>query len=321
LVFHYAYRRRDRLFTFRDDVITPRLAWNALDMPVATEPAGQEAAAYDLLSLFRRRFREQRITVTPRLTPEAQAAGLRPGDPVPLALADRWNKSHSGLIVPAQVGHPVTVTLPRSDYALIAYGSPGERLFRAHDPYLAMANARVARERRSAIDVPLSPRAGQQALTLRALATPSQPTRFGVSCIYCGTQYRGDLLLKHMLECPHRPRSGLRSSIFLPPSQVPVTRPPAKVIRPRTPRDQFIDEIRQRGFWLGAGAKHIYYHDSASYPSRIVLKPTRIRFEICSKKTIGRYELWRSYSLVYEHDAALRAIPELKSKSRRALRG
>ena len=136
-----------------------------------TRPRAQ-AVGYDLLSSLGRRWREQRITVTPRLTPEARAAGLRIGDPVPLTLTDRWTKIQSGLIVPAQVGRPVTVTLPRSDYALLAYGSPADRLFRAPDPYVAIANARVARERRSAIDVPLYPRASQRARASRALLTP-----------------------------------------------------------------------------------------------------------------------------------------------------
>ena len=320
LAFRYAFRQRDRIFASRADVIVPTLAWNALDRPVAG-PAGDEPAAYDLLSLLSRRFREQRITVTPRLTPEARASGLSIGDPVPLAFAGRGSKSQSGLIVPAQVGRPVTVTLPRSDYALLAYGSPSEKLFRARDPYLAIATARLASERRSAVDVPLYPRVGHGPLTFRGIASPAEQLRVGVPCLYCGKQFLGNVFFNHMLECPQRPGSGLRSSALRPAA---APRLPASVPGPqtrRTPRAEFISHITSNGFWLGPGAKHLYYHDNAPYPSRIVLQPRRIRFEVCSKMTMGKYELWQSYSLDDEIDLALKALPELKSKSRRRLRG
>ena len=428
LVIDYAYRRRDRLFTlFRDDVIVPGQAWNPWARPVAAQSGHGRVAEYDLLSLLGRRLlSEQRITVTPRLTREARAAGLRAGDPVPVAVVDRsWNNSESGLIVPAQVDRPVTVALPRGDYGVLALGSPGDRLFRAHDPYLATGGARVAPERRSSVDVTLLPRASQRALKSNVRVAP-RSQRSGVRCIYCGKQPREELFLRHMLSCPQRPNFGPRSGAAAPaavcmvchqtfadrsvlqahmrsrhrefsaemlgrkrkddsdrragirsPSRrrvVPRGRSPAATQakaraappipdkggrfartqgtkaaggadrgiagargegvearlllrdsqrtkpgisdRPSAARRDFIEQIAKRGFWLGPGAKHVYYHDVHYLAPRIVLTGTRIRFEIGNTRT-GKYELWQSYRLVDEADLALGAIAELKKRPKR----
>lgn len=347
LAVSYAYRNRERLFFVREDVIAPGQGWDTGARPVAGQSTRHEATEYDLLGLLRRPFSQQRITLTPRLTPEARAAGLRTGDPVPVALTDRWNKSEGGLIVPAFVDRPVTVALPRGDYAVLAYGSPGERLFRAHDPYLGIGNARLARERRTTVELALRPRATQQELTLRARPTlPGRPQPLRVPCLYCGAQWLPGLLLTHMLDCPQRPQLGLPADAGLPalgdldtlvggrspsrpwrppharaskPIQVGETKPKVAPLSARTrespqaARRRFIEQISQRGFWLGPGAKHVYYHDTKYLGSRIVLAGTRIRFEIGNKKT-GKYDLWQSYRVVGEADLALGALAELKSR-------
>ena len=74
---------------------------------------------------------------------------------------------------------------------MLAYGSPSEKLFRARDPYLAIATARLASERRSAVDVPLYPRVGHGPLTSRGIASPAEQLRVGVPCLYCGKQFLG----------------------------------------------------------------------------------------------------------------------------------
>lgn len=72
----------------------------------------------------------------------------------------------------------------------------------------------------------------------------------------------------------------------------------------RPPRDRFIDEITERGFFLGPGAKYIYYHQNDPYPStrRLVVRSTVVRFE----KTVSfEWTLWKSFSLLGKMDEAL----------------
>ena len=84
--------------------------------------------------------------------------------------------------------------------------------------------------------------------------------------------------------------------------------------RPRTytsaasvPETRFIKEIAQRGFYLGPGAKYIYYHRRDRYPKtrRVVVIGSRVRLE---KQERHEWQLWRRYRLPDDLKAVLKAL-------------
>jgi hypothetical protein len=110
------------------------------------------------------------------------------------------------------------------------------------------------------------------------------------------------------------PRS--RPARYRPTLQVTGSGQPggAESPRPRTDTSaakgsetRFIKEIAQRGFYLGPGAKYIYYHRRDRYPKtrRVVVIGSRVRLE---KQERHEWQLWRRYRLPDDLKAVLKAL-------------
>lgn len=86
---------------------------------------------------------------------------------------------------------------------------------------------------------------------------------------------------------------------------------PAKPKDDRTPneraRDDFLDEIADRGFELPSDAKHLYYHCAEGWPAtrRLVMRKLVVRFETY---TNGGWQLWKSFSFLHDFDDAIGAL-------------
>jgi hypothetical protein len=205
----YVLKRRDLFFREVGGSVAPQQAWDVWGRPVYASRITRGGAEYDLLSLLDWRvFTEQRVTVVPRLTPAARAAGLRDGDPVSVALmTPSWKRSESNLIIPARVGSSVTIAVPRSDYRVVALGSRADELFWRHDPIAAVGGGAVLRRRtETELSIPLYDREAR-ARVQRQIGgdrVKAQSPLRGGKCIYCGRYFRRDLL-GHSLRCPNRP--------------------------------------------------------------------------------------------------------------------
>ena len=94
-------------------------------------------------------------------------------------------------------------------------------------------------------------------------------------------------------------------------------RPPSpSTRRALPPREQFINDLKQRGWgvgdpYLSEASPNIFYADNHPHKRpRIVIRGTRVRVERRNSDT-GAYALSQSFSLEHERDAALKAIDRL----------
>ncbi|CCH34438.1 hypothetical protein ABZ816_37435 [Actinosynnema sp. NPDC047251] len=160
----YLYDRRDALF---DPSGRPVRAFDVSGTPVRPDLGGNV------------------VTVRPNLTASAQASGLRQGDPVGLVLTGQQN--HNGLIVPARLGEPVDIAVPRGTYALGAFAARRDQLFTRAHPFTAVDGRTVTWGAGRALD--LAPRSRPTLLTPTA-ATWATPVRRTTTPKPLRTQFR-----------------------------------------------------------------------------------------------------------------------------------
>lgn len=109
-----------------------------------------------------------------------------------------------------------------------------------------------------------------------------------------------------------RPRAGAQEQFATPPKNAARGKggkDKKGITKRQEPRERFAKEIEKRGFYLGPGAKHIYYHRNDAYPEdrRVVIRGSRVRFE---KQIRYEWKLWQSYGLPDELKVALKVLDE-----------
>lgn len=158
------------------------------------------------------------LTIVINLDASALNLGLKKGDPVSVVVTGHsYVQSRSGLVVPARVGEPVTVGIPRGSYSVAAFGSRQGSLFAASDPYRAVGGSDTPLlSGRRQLAVPLTarePLIRLSARTPRALGNVSAPLGNRLlslpapkTCVRCGQPIdAGTTPLAHVLTCQGRP--------------------------------------------------------------------------------------------------------------------
>ncbi|SDH64096.1 hypothetical protein SAMN05192558_11353 [Actinokineospora alba] len=143
--FEYLYDRRDLIFTQSG---MPVQAFTARGAPLRLGSLDDRGSS-QLGSL----------SINPALTPAARALGLRAGDPVSVVVSGhRFVQGRSGLVIPARIGSPLTVAVPRGSYSLSAFGGTRNSLFTLADPYTGVSGTTVQVGQHSSLDLPLRSR-------------------------------------------------------------------------------------------------------------------------------------------------------------------
>lgn len=143
--FEYLYDRRDLIFTQSG---MPVQAFTARGAPLRLGSLA-DGGSSQLGSL----------SINPALTPAARALGLRDGDPVSVVVSGhQFVQGRSGLVVPARIGSPLTVAVPRGTYSLSAFGGTRNSLFTLTDPYTGVSGTTVQVGQHSSLALPLRSR-------------------------------------------------------------------------------------------------------------------------------------------------------------------
>ncbi|HVK21489.1 MAG TPA: hypothetical protein VM677_09045 [Actinokineospora sp.] len=247
--FEYVYDRRDLIFNRSG---TPLRAYTAEGTALGLAALGTPG----VLQLGT-------LSLNPELTQQARSLGLRDGDPVSVVITGhKFVQGRSGLVVPARIGTPLTVSVPRGDYTVSALGSKRDSLFTTGDPYTAMAGADLSVGRTTEATLSLRSRR----LILPATETPgpnahfvnpafaqlqhlapnrfvnpkykhefggpiARPTPRSSTCTWCGTALAPADRFRHILTCASRPD----------PAPQPRTQAPPETLWDRVLR--FIDEF------------------------------------------------------------------------------
>jgi hypothetical protein len=207
----YIYDRRDLLF---DRLGEPLQAFQsnrfALNLSVLSQRIPLPHAAT--------------LSIDTTLTTAAKKLGLRKGDPVSLVLTgDRYVQSRSGLVVPTRIGERVSITAPRGNYSLTAFGSRRDALFTTRDPYQTAAGDSVRLSGHDNVALRLNSRAlllSEQ----RPTASVVKPRQFdGLrtgrlsashgTCVWC-SRANVNNMLEHVLTCSKLPRTAARAYTY-----------------------------------------------------------------------------------------------------------
>ncbi len=181
------------------------------------------------------------LTIAINLDASALNLGLKNGDPVSVVVTGHsYVQSRSGLVVPARVGEPVTVGIPRGSYSVAAFGSRQGSLFATSDPYRAVggSNTLLLSGRRQ-LAVPLTAReplirlSARTPRTLGNLSAPlgNRPLSLPApkTCVKCGQPIDVSTTpLAHVLTCQGRPaRTWASPAVSRPAVTRPVVTGPA----------------------------------------------------------------------------------------------
>ena len=178
--FEFVYDRRDLIF-------------NAAGTPVRAYTADRSPLGLSTLA----RPGQSTLSIDTTLTASARRLGLRDGDPVSVSLTGHnYAQAPSGLVIPARLGRPLTVTVPSGDYAVAAFGSRRENLFSRHDPYQTIGGSNVSAQGVRRIALPLN---------ARAMPVLAPAARLPIGwCMYCNQPLPANALL-HTMVCPSKP--------------------------------------------------------------------------------------------------------------------
>ncbi len=204
--FEYLYDRRDLIFGTRG---TP------------TQAVASDGSLVRLSALgWAGGQQSTPLTIVINLDNSALNLGLKKGDPVSVVVTGHsYVQSRSGLVVPARVGQPVTVAVPRGSYSVGAFGSKQGSLFTASDPYRAVGGSTtpiLSGSRQLAVPLtarePLIRPPVRAPLTLGNIKAPlgnrRLPAPSATTCAKCGQQIDASTtLLAHILTCQGRPAS------------------------------------------------------------------------------------------------------------------
>jgi hypothetical protein len=197
----FVYDRRDLIFS-------------PSGVPVSAYTAGRNAVGLTALTggIGNPLTARSTLDIDTSLTPSARRLGLRPGDPVSLAVTGHnYARSGSGLVVPARIGERVTLSVPSGSYSVAAFGSKQDNLFRLHDPYNTVAGDNVSAQGYRRIGLPLIarsaplllPQATPRPFPAAVVRQPAAPLA-ARKCPWCGQMLSAPLLV-HMQLCSKSP--------------------------------------------------------------------------------------------------------------------